>query len=103
MYEDQEADLLLIEKCKAKQELYSLKVDLADAQLESMNKMLWYLDQIRKDEDLKVIKGDLDLVQVFILKELILQDQVKLAEYNLAEKEAQLELSEDQEGNKGTE
>ena len=60
-----------------------------------MDKMLWYLDQIRKDEDLKVIKGDLDLVQVFILKELILQDQVKLAEYNLAEKEAQLELSED--------
>jgi hypothetical protein len=60
--------------------MVDLKVELIDAEIQTLERMLLYIDTVKKDKDLNPIQTpEIELMHIQMLQEFILRDEIEMA------------------------
>ena len=86
---------------EAKVYLTELKIELNDAQILTFGKMIHYIKEKMNNID-KIMQANIELIHIFVIKEIILQDEINMAQSDFELVSAELKFRDDRLALKGT-
>ena len=81
--------------------LTELKIELNDAQILTFGKMIHYIKEKMNNID-KIMQANIELIHIFVIKEIILQDEINMAQSDFELVSAELKFRDDRLALKGT-